>query len=128
MRFLRVAKDKKEPWQIAAARFCVEKMEFTEDELRQFLEREYKVPHTHIQEFFENKIKKPSGYQYDRQHRLEDGKWLRTAPLELASTIVDFDEIKLARESASSAWRISMGALVVATIGSVFQVLSFFFG
>ena len=114
-----------EPWQIAAARFCVDKVEFSLHDLELFLEEKYQVPQTHIRDFFTNKIQQPSGHQFNRQHIVRDGLWYYTAPLELASTIVDFDEIKLARENAQSAWKISMWALGVAAIGSIFQALSF---
>lgn len=115
----------KESWQIAATRFCVEKPEFTFQELRIFLESEpYKIPDGHITAFFRETIQHPSGRQFNRQERLENDKRYWTATVDMASTIIDYDELKDARKNARHAFWISMGALAVSALGAYFQFLS----
>ena len=81
-------KKKKEPWQIAAARFCVERGEFTHKELVTFLtEPPHEIPPEHVRNFFIENIQNPAGRQFNREFRKsaegEGGYW--TAPPELVS-------------------------------------------
>ncbi len=118
-----------EPWQIAAARFCVERKEFTRKELEDFLQNPpYSIPLKHILSFFEESIQAPPGRNISRTYRdNQDGTGgLWTAPAELVSMITDFDELKEARKNAYSAWRISMVALGVSALAAFFQFLSLF--
>jgi len=116
---------RKEPWQIAAARFCVEKSEFSLKELEQFLERApYNIQHQTVRNFFTENIQNPPGRQLNRDFRkVEEGN-LWTAPAELVSMITDFDELREARKNAKHAFWISMAALAVAALGAFFQYLS----
>jgi hypothetical protein len=121
--------ESKEPWQIAAARFCVERddTEFTRAELEQFLrENGYQIHTWHIHRFFQDQVKLPAGMQWNREPRGENGTEFWTAPLELVSTIVDYDELKQARESSISAWKMAAAALIVSAIAAVFQGVSLF--
>ena len=60
----------KEPWQIAAARFCVERKEFTLRGLETFLKEEpYNIPHEHVRNFFIENIQNPPGRQFNRDFR-----------------------------------------------------------
>src|SRR5262245_3115625 len=113
-----------EPWQIAAARFCVERSEFTLKELETFLEEApHKIPHEHVRNFFIENIQNPAGRQFNREFRKsvegQGGFW--TAPPDLVSMITDYDELRHARLSAKSAWRWAVAAFVVSSIAAVFQ-------
>lgn len=119
-------KSQKEPWQIAAARYCVERSEFTLKELEEFLrEAPYKTPHEHVRNFFTENIQNPAGRQFNRDFRKsaegEGGLW--TAPAELVSMVTDYDELKEARESSKRAMYIAIGSLIVATIVGVAQIV-----
>lgn len=114
-----------EPWQIAAAKFCVGKKEFTLKELRVFLEgKPYEIPYEHVRSFFIENIQHPAGRQFNREFRpgIEGGYW--TAPAELVSMITDYEELKEARKNAYTAFWISMLALAISTLGAYFQYLS----
>ena len=116
-----------EPWQVAAARFCVERVEFSVKELENFLEKPpYNIPHEHARSFFEENIQAPNGRSLSRNFRKSEegqgGLW--TAPAELVSMITDYDELREARKNAYSAWWISMAALGVSALGALFQFLS----
>lgn len=116
-----------EPWQIVAARFCVEKIEFTLKELEDFLKgTHYQVPREHVRNFFIENIQNPAGRQFNRDARKDaDGNSsLWTAPADLVSMITDFDELREARKNAARAWQISMIALAVSALAAICQLLS----
>lgn len=115
----------KEPWQIAAARFCVHKVEFSLQELEQFLENPpYNVDHQVVRNFFTESIQAPPGRSVTRDFRTVSGIQFWTAPTELVSMITDFEELQDARKNARSAFKISMAALAVSALGAFFQYLS----
>jgi hypothetical protein len=113
---------KKEPWQIAAARFCVENSEkgFTTDALKEFVHSKYEVHDAYVMQFIEEELQAPSGRQYSRTGRA--GGWI--PPLDLVSKVTDYDELKEARLNAKNAFWISMAALIASGLGAFFQYLS----
>ena len=115
-----------QPWQITAARFCVERKEFTLKELETFLETDpYTVPHEHVRNFFIENIQNPPGRQFNREFRKsaegEGGYW--TAPAELVSMVTNYDELKEARESSKRAMYIAIGSLSIATLVGITQII-----
>ena len=119
-------KREKEPWQIVAARFCVERKEFTLQQLQEFLK---KPPHNihehHIRNFFTENIQHPAGRQFSREFRKEsEGVVYHTAPTELVSMITDFDELREARNNAANAWTMALWALIVGIVAAFFQLVS----
>lgn len=118
----------KDPWQIAASRFCVEQgdKEFTYTEVKDFLRKEgYKIHDYQVQIFLDDEIGHPPGMQFGRNARIENNISFWTAPLNLVSTINDYDELRLARDNARSAWRWAAAAFFVSSIGAVFQILQY---
>jgi len=115
----------KEPWQIAAARFCVERKEFNLKDLEAFLEGEpYNIDHTHVRNFFVENIQNPPGRQFNREFRkVSEGNVLWTAPSELVSMVTDYDELREARESSRKAMYIAIGSLSIATLVGVAQII-----
>ncbi len=116
----------KEPWQIAAARFCVERKEFTLRGLETFLKEEpYNIPHEHVRNFFIENIQNPPGRQFNRDFRKsaegEGGLW--TAPSDLVSMVTDYDELREARESSKKAMYIAIGSLIIATLVGIAQIV-----
>ncbi|HEY4519609.1 MAG TPA: hypothetical protein VJH33_01045 [Candidatus Paceibacterota bacterium] len=116
----------KEPWQITAARFCVERKEFTLRGLETFLKEEpYNIPHEHVRNFFIENIQNPPGRQFNRDFRKsaegEGGLW--TAPSDLVSMVTDYDELREARESSRKAMYIAIGSLIVATLVGIAQII-----
>lgn len=118
-------KSNSEPWQIAAARFCVERNEFTLKELETFLKEEpYNIPHEHVRNFFIENIQNPPGRQFNREFRkVSDGVVFWTAPSELVSMVTDYDELKEARESSKKAMRIATASLFLATLVGIAQII-----
>ncbi len=116
---------KNEPWQIAAARFCVEQKEFSLKELETFLEKDpYSVDYIHIRNFFIENIQNPPGRQFNREFRKDsEGNNFWTAPSELVSMVTDYDELKEARESSRKAIYIAIGSLIIATIVGITQII-----
>jgi hypothetical protein len=117
----------KEPWQIAAARFCVERKEFTFKSVEAFLEGEpYNIPHEHVKSFFIENIQNPPGRQFNRGFRKsaegEGGLW--TAPSDLVSMVTDYDELREARESSKRAMYVAIGSLIIATLVGVAQIIA----
>jgi hypothetical protein len=128
MKFL---KHKKEPWHIAAARYCFhDDKGFTLEELTSFIKETYpKVSKSAVRRFFEDEIKNPAGFKNGRQH-IEGGvktkspdsnqKWINTnrwsAPLDLVSKVTDYDELKEARKNAKQARNFSLGAIAIAIL------------
>ena len=108
-----------EPWQISAARFCRDKQAgFTQQQLFDYLEQLSVSKHQQRQ-FFTFSISNPLGSQHARDH--EGGIW--SAPLELVSMVIDYDELKEARRNALSAWRWAIASFIVATIAGIAQVV-----
>jgi hypothetical protein len=64
--------------------------------------------------------------QWSREPRGDNGTEYWTAPLELVSTVVDYDELKHARESSDTAWKMAVAAFIVSAIAAVFQGVSLF--
>ncbi len=114
--------NRKEPWQIAAARFCVENSEhgFTTDDLKSHIHSIYSLKDSHVQQFIEEELQAPSGRQFSRMGI--EGKWI--PPLDLVSKVTDYDELKEARESSRKAMYIATGSLIVAIIVGVIQIWS----
>lgn len=111
----------KEPWQIAAARYCVENSEkgFTTDDLKAHIHSIYSVSDAHVQQFVEEELQVPSGRQFFRTGK--EGKWI--PPLDLVSKVTDYEELKEARESSRRAMYIAIGSLIVATIVGIAQII-----
>jgi hypothetical protein len=105
---------KKEPWQIAAARYCVENSEggFAEETLKEYIHSHYSVKDGHIMQFIEEEIHLPTGRKFSRNAR--GGNW--TPPLDLVSKVTDYDELKEARKNAKNAFILSIIAIILATI------------
>ena len=66
----------KEPWQIAAARYCVENSEkgFAQEDLKKHIQSTYFVSDGHFSQFIEEKLQMPSGRQFSRMGR--QGRWI----------------------------------------------------
>lgn len=112
---------KKEPWQIAAARYCVENSEngFTEEDLKNHIQSIYSVSNGHFGQFIEEELQMPSGRKFSRAGK--EGYWI--PPLELVSKVTDYEELKEARESSRKAMYIAIGSLAIATIVGIAQIL-----
>jgi len=107
-------KQHKEPWQIAAARFCVEQSEigFTLQEIEDHVKNSYKVNNKHIEHFFIEEIQKPSGREFNRID--VSGNW--APPLDLVAKVTDYDELKEARKNAKNAFWLSMIAILISAV------------
>lgn len=106
--------DKNEPWQIAAARFCVKNSEkgFEEKDLKAFIQSYYSVSDGHVSQFIEEEIHFPLGSKYSRTGR--GGYWI--PPLELVSKVTDYDELKEARRNSKNAFWLSIVAIIISVI------------
>ena len=109
---------KKEPWQIAAARYCVNNSEkgFTQDGLRQYIKSLYNVADGHIEQFYEEEIYKPAGRQHTRNFLKNESIGVWTPPLDLVSKVTDYDELKEARKNAKQAFWLSVTAIIIAVV------------
>lgn len=120
--------DEKEPWQIAATRYCAENSEkgFVIEDLKKYIQSIYPVNENHISQFFQEEIQSPAGRQYSRNSQPINGvnKW--TPPLDLVSKITDYDELQEARKSSKRAMVIATGSLIVGIIVGVVQILTSF--
>lgn len=125
MRFLK-SNSKKEPWQIAAARYCVGNAEkgFTKKGLGEHIESSYSVNKNYIEQFYNEEIYKPAGRDHTRDFvKTEDGGlWM--PPLDLVSKITDYDELQEARVSSKRAIYIAIGSLLLAIVIGIFQIWS----
>ncbi len=106
--------NKKEPWQIAAARFCAENSEkgFEEKDLKVFIQSHYSVSDGHVSQFIEEEIHFPLGSKFSRSGR--GGYWI--PPMELVSKVTDYDELKEARRNSKNAFWLSMVAIIISAI------------
>ncbi len=113
---------KKEPWQIAAARYCVENSEkgFTHAKLKEYIQSVYSISDDHFNQFIDEELRQPSGRQFSRTGK--GGFWI--PPLDLVSKVTDYEELQEARESSKRAMYIATGSLVVAIIVGVVQILT----
>lgn len=113
-------KSTEDPWQISAARYCVESSEkgFTKEDLNRYIEEKYKsVSRAQLGRFFEEEIQHPTGREYPRTSFQDDGKtekWIPT--LDLVSKITDFDELREARCNARQAFWLSLIAIIISAI------------
>ena len=114
-------KSQKEPWQIAAARYCVENSEkgFAQEDLKEYIQSIYSISDSHFSQFIEEELQMPSGRQYNRTHR--QGYWI--PPLDLVSKVTDYEELKEARESSKRAMYVAGGSLIIAIIVGIAQIL-----
>ena len=116
-------KGEKEPWQIAAARYCVTNSgKFTKEGLFKHIKFSYDVNKVHLQHFYEEEIEKPAGRDYSRRYlsTKEGGVW--TAPLDLVSKVTDYDGLQQARDSSRKAMYIATGSLIMAIIVGIVQI------
>lgn len=111
-------KEEKEPWQIAAARFCVDNAEkgFTQESLNAYIKSHYLVNERHLEQFHQEEIHKPAGREHSRDFLKtgEGGLWI--PPLDLVSKITDYDELKEARKNAKQAFQLSIIAIIISAI------------
>ncbi len=119
-----IYKQEKEPWQIAAARYCVTRSEegFTKEGLIKHIESSYKVNNRHIEQFWDEEIYKPSGREYTRTWLSGPSGGIWIPPLDLVSKITDYDELQEARQSSRQAMLIATGSLVIAIIVGIIQI------
>ena len=114
-------KIQREPWQIAATRFCVENSEkgFELEDLKNYIQSNYSVSNGHIAQFIEEGLQDPTGRKYSRNAR--EGFWM--PPLDLVSKVTDYEELKEARESSKRAMYIAIGSLIIATMVGIAQII-----
>lgn len=107
-------KKQKEPWQIAAARYCVENSEkgFVEQNLKDYIQSHYSVSDSHVSQFIEEEIQFPRGSKFSRKARA--GYWI--PPLDLVSKVTDYDELKEARKNAGHAFWLSIIAIIISAV------------
>jgi len=106
---------KKEPWQITAARFCVDNAEsgFTFADISVHIkEKGYTVSDRHLEFFFQEEILNPPGRKYGRGSN--NGTYV--PPLEMVSTITDFDELREARKNSRQAFWLGFIAIIISSI------------
>lgn len=110
-------KKKKEPWQIAAARFCVENSEkgFDTDNLKNHIQSIYSVGDAHVNQFVEEALQMPPGSKFSRNAR--GGSWI--PPLGLVSMVIDYDELREARKNAKQAFWLSIIAIIISAVSLV---------
>ena len=102
-----------EPWQIAAARFCVDNSEkgFNLPDLERYIKSKFSVSEAHIRQFWDEEICEPAGRKYSRTAR---GTFI--PPLDLVSKVTDYDELREARRNAKHAFWLSIIAIIISTI------------
>lgn len=109
----------KEPWQIAAARYCVANSErgFVKIDLEKYMKSQYTVSEAHLNQFFDEEIISPTGRQHSRNPR---GNWI--PPLDLVSKITDYDELREARKNAKQAFWLSIIAIIISGITLIVSI------
>lgn len=109
----------KEPWQITAARFCVERGTFSQNELESYivgLGQEQGV----AEKFFTENVLLPFGTKRARAH--SDGNWF--APTELVTMVMEYDELKELRRNSLQAWHLSLTAIIIGATGILVQIVA----
>ena len=103
-------KIKKEPWQIVAARYCVDNSEkgFDQEGLKKYIKSLYNVSDAHVNQFWEEEIYLPTGRKYSRNARVN---WI--PPLDLVSKVTDYDELREARKNAKQAFWLAIIAIII---------------
>jgi len=118
-------KHKKEPWQIAAARYCVANSEkgFTQKDLMEYIKSFYGVSDKYIEQFYSEEISWPAGRGHPRnfQQDADGGRWI--PPLDLVSKVTDYDELKEARKNARQAFRLAIIAIIISAVSLVVNVI-----
>ncbi len=112
----------KEPWHIAAARFCVENAEsgFTEQAVRDYIKgKGYSVSDRHLSFFFQEEIQQPVGRQFGRGN--DNGSYVPS--LEMVATITDFDELREARNNSKQAFWLGFIAIIISLVTLLVTVL-----
>ncbi len=114
---------KKEPWQIAAARYCVNNSEkgFGSEGLKEYIESLYEVKNAHLQQFWEEEICKPAGRSYGRNPR---ENWI--PPLDLVSKVTDYDELREARKNAKQASWLAIFAIIISAAALIINFIDVF--
>ncbi|MDO8443336.1 MAG: hypothetical protein Q7S81_03755 [bacterium] len=111
---------KKEPWQIAAARFCVENSEggFTQDDLNKYIKSIYGagINNGYLDQFYQEEICEPAGRKYSRSYFKDENNNRRVPPLDLVSKVTDYDELKEARKNSKNAFIFSLIAITISVI------------
>lgn len=107
-------KKNKEPWQIVAARYCVENSEkgFQEEDLKDYICSLYSISDGHFSQFIEEEIQFPLGSKFNRTKRC--GSWIPS--LELVSKVTDYDELKEARRNSKNAFIFSIIAIIISAV------------
>ena len=110
----------KEPWQIAAARYCVENSEkgFNEVDLKRYIQSRYEVSEAHLEQFISEEIHQPPGMRFSRNPR---GTWI--PPLDLVSKVTDYDELREARRNARQAFWLAIIAIIISAITLIASIL-----
>lgn len=113
-------KQQKEPWQIVAARYCVNNSEkgFKSEDLQNYIKSKYNVHESHIASFFTEEIKYPQGRKFHRG--AVNTKWI--PPLDLVSKVTDYDELKEARKNAKNAFWFSIIAIIISAITLIITI------
>ncbi len=115
----------KEPWQIAAARYCVAHSEkgFNEEDLKGHIKSSYEVSGRFIKQFYLEEIRHPAGREHSRDFlKDEDGSGLWIPPLDLVSKVTDYDELKEARRNAIWAFRFSIIAIIISAVTLIVSI------
>lgn len=114
----------KEPWQISASRYFVNNSEkgFTYDGYKKFVLSNYEVREIHISQFWQETIQNPSGRQHSRNDDPTSKTWI--PPLELVSTITDYDELVEARRNAKQAFWLSIIAIIISAVTLLVSIFS----
>jgi|GEM_PF-2449550 len=118
-------KKTKEPWQIVAARYCVENSEkgFNVLALKDYLKTKYDIQDRHFTQFIDEEIQLPSGRKFSRNAGL-DNLWI--PPLDLVSKITDYDELQEARRNSKSAFRLSLLAIAISVVSTAIGIVQIF--
>ncbi len=120
-----VNNSEKEPWQIAAARYCATNSEkgFTKESLIKHIQSLYETKEGFVRQFYEEEICKPAGRENMRSYISTEigGIWI--PPLDLVSKITDYDELKEARKNAKQAFWLAIVAIIISTITLIFSVV-----
>ena len=120
---------KVEPWQITAARFCVENSSrgFTVTQLTNYLRSlniDFTNEHNQIDFFFSEEILSPGGSRFQRSPIAQENGYVYQAPLALVQKIQDYDELVEARKNSRNAIYFALASIVLACISIIVQVVN----